>query len=97
MIDQTHSLARDGSLREQEKKKFKGCSRSSFEAIRSLETDEVQRELGPYMGKFEIKALTMGRDALVKLINSEIKKQGKGEVLFNYSAPPPGLIIKYDD
>jgi len=97
MIDQTRSLARDRSLREREKKKFKGCSRSLFEAMQSLETDEVQRELGPYIGKFEIKALIKRRDALVKLINSEIKKQGEGEVLFNYSDPPKGLVISYDD
>ena len=97
MIDQTRSLAKDPGLRDQEKKKFKGCSRSFYEAAKALEMKEIQQELGDYIGTFEIKALLKRRDKLIKLIDSEIKKQGEDEVLFNYTDPPKGLVIKYDD
>jgi len=61
-----------------------------------LTQDGVTAELSPYLGSFEIKALLKRRDKLVKLINSEIKKQGETEILFNYGDPPPGLTISYD-
>jgi len=97
MIDQTRSLARTAELRDKEAKKFKGCSRALYEAIKSLEAKSVESELGPYIGTFEIKALMKRRDKLIKLIDAEIKKQGEEEVLFNYTDPPKGLIITYDD
>jgi hypothetical protein len=97
MIDQTRSLARDATLRDREAKKFEGCSRALFEAIRSLAPSDVERELSPYLGSFEIKALMKRRDKLIKLIDAEIQKKGEDEVLFNYTDPPKGLVIKYDD
>lgn len=97
MIDQTRSLARDGGLRDKEKKKFKGCSRSLFEAVKSLETATIKKQLGDYIGSFEINALMKRRDKLVKLIESEIKKKGESEILFNYTDAPKGFSIKYDD
>jgi hypothetical protein len=97
MIDQTRSLARDAGLRDKEKKKFKGCSRSLFEALKSLETATIKRQLGDHIGSFEIKALMKRRDKLVKLIESEIDKKGESEVLFNYTDAPKGFSIKYDD
>ena len=39
----------------------------------------------------------MNESHLLKLIESEIKKEGEGEVLFNYGDPPKGLTITYDD
>ena len=66
-------------------------------AIESLEMNDVKRELGPYIGPFEIKALMKRRDRLSKLIKAEIKKKTEEEILFNYTDPPKGLVIKYDD
>ena len=97
MIDQTRSLARDGSLREKEQKKFKGCSRSMYEALQAIDVADVERELMPYICQFEVKALMKRRDKLVKLINAQIKKQGEEEVLFNYTDAPKGLVISYDE
>ena len=97
MIDQTRSLGRDPSLRAAEKKKFKGCSRTLYEGVKSLKEGDVERELSPYMSSFQIKALLKRRDALVKRIDSEIKKKGEDEVLFNYTDPPKGFMIRYDD
>lgn len=94
LIDHTRSMARDPALREPSK--FKGCSRQFFDAIKSLGEAEVTAAISPYLGSLEIKALMKRRDKLVKLINSEIKKEGEAEVLFNYSDPPPGLVITYD-
>lgn len=97
MIDQTRSMARDAGLRDKEKKKFKGCSRSLYEGMKALDSGDLQRELGPYISSYEIKALMKRRDKLVKLVDSEIKKQGEDEILFNYTDAPKGLVIKYDD
>ena len=97
MIDQTRSLARDAGLRDKEAKKFKGCSRSLFEAMKSLETETVKKQLGDYIGSFEIKALMKRRDKLIKLVESEIKRRSEAEVLFNYTDPPKGLVITYED
>ena len=97
MIDQTRSLARDGGLRDKETKKFEGCSRSLYEGMKALDKGAVDRELGPWISKFEIKALMQRRDKLIKLIDKEIAKQGEDKILFNYTDPPPGLVISYDD
>ena len=88
MIDQTRSLAKVTELRDKEKKKFKGCSREFYEAMKALDLQDVKRELGPFIGTFEIKALMKRRDKLRRLIESEIKKEGEEEVLFNYTDPP---------
>jgi hypothetical protein len=97
MIDQTRSLGRDPSLRASEKKKFKGCSRTFYEGAKALKKGDIERELSPYMSSFQIKALLKRRDALVKLIDSAIKKKGEDEILFNYTDPPKGFVIRYDD
>lgn len=97
MIDQTRSLGRDPSLRSAEKKKFKGCSRALYEGAKALKEGDVERELSPYMSAFQIKALLKRRDGLVKLIDSQIKKKGEEEILFNYTDPPKGFVIRYDD
>ena len=97
MIDQTRSLAKDPGLRDQEKKKFKGCSRALYQAIGALDKAELKRELGDYIGVHEINALVKRKERLIKLIQSEIKEQGEDEVLFNYTDPPKGLVIHYDD
>ena len=36
-------------------------------------------------------------EQLLKLIDSQIKKQGEDGVLFNYGDPPKGMTISYDD
>jgi len=97
MIDQTRSLAKDPGLRDKEAKKLKGCSRSLYEAIKSLKIKDLERDLMPYIGSFEIKALMKRRDKLIKLIDTLVKKEGEAEVLFNYTDAPEGLIISYDD
>lgn len=95
LIDHTRSMARDGKLRDPDK--FDGCSRSLYEALQSLDEAAVTEAIGSYLSKFEIKALLKRRQQLLKLIDSQIKKQGEGEVLFNYGDPPKGLSISYDD
>ena len=94
LIDHTRSMARDPGLREPGK--FKGCSRQFFQGIQALTEAQVTEAISPYLGSFEIKALLKRRDKLVKLINTEIKKDGEDKVLFNYGDPPPGLVISYD-
>lgn len=94
LIDHTRSMARDNALREPSK--FKGCSRQFYEAVKGLGESEATATLSPYLANFEIKALMKRRDKLVKLIDSQIKKEGEAEVLFNYGDPPPGLVISYD-
>lgn len=95
LIDHTRSMARDADLREA--KKFDGCSRSLYEALKGLDEQAVTNAIGSYVSKFEIKALLKRHEKLLKLIDSEIKKQGEDEVLFNYGDPPKGMTIKYDD
>lgn len=95
LIDHTRSLARDSNLRAPES--FKGCSRRMLEAVRNLDEGAVEARLKPYLGTFEIKALSKRREKLLKLIETEIKKKGEDEVLFNYGDPPKGMVIQYDD
>ena len=95
LIDHTRSLARDASLRNPGS--FKGVSRDLYQALQSLSKSEVETALGPYLGNFEIKALLKRRDKLVKLIGTQIKKQGEDTILFNYGDAPPGLVITYDE
>ena len=95
LIDHTRSLAKDGTLRNE--KSFTGCSRALFEAMQGLSRGEVEAALNPYLGGFEIKALLKRRDKLVKLVQSQIKKQGEDKILFNYGDAPPGLVISYDE
>jgi hypothetical protein len=94
LIDHTRSLAKDATLRKPDS--FKGCSRALFEAIQGLSKVEVEAALSPYQAGFEIKALLKRRDKLVKLIQSQIKKQGEDKILFNFGDAPPGLVISYD-
>jgi hypothetical protein len=94
LIDNTRSLARDAKLRDPDK--FKGCSRKLYNAMKALDEAEVNAALSPYLSSFEIKALMKRRDALIKLIDKQIAKQGETEILFNYEDPPPGLTISYD-
>jgi hypothetical protein len=95
LIDQTRSLAGDKKLRNPDK--FDGCSRTLYDAIKKLDDQTITDVVTPYLSKMEIKALLKRRELLLKLIESEIKKEGEGEVLFNYGDPPKGLTITYDD
>ena len=49
------------------------------------------------VGSEVVKALLKRRDKLIQLIDSEIKKKGAEEVLFDYTDPPKGFVITYDD
>lgn len=95
LIDHTRSMARDKSLRDP--KSFKGCSVQFYDAVKALKEQDVEKALAPYLGEFEIKALMQRRDKLIKLIDQQIKKQGRDEVIFDYNAPPKGMVISYDD
>ena len=94
LIDHTRSMARDKGLRD--KSSFKGCSVQLYDAMVALDDDEVKAAISPYLGEFEIKALMQRRNALVKLIDQQIKKKGRDEVIFDYTAPPKGMVISYD-
>jgi hypothetical protein len=95
LIDHTRSLARDPNLRKADE--FKGCSRKLFQAIQDLKEKAVAERLSPYLGNFEIKALFKRRSKLLKLVNDAIKKKGEDEILFEYGAPPKGMVITYDE
>lgn len=97
MIDQTRSFARSPELRKQDLASFGGCSRELYEAMKALDAAEVKRELGPYVGTFEIKTLLKRRDQLIGLIDSQIEQRGEDEILFSYTDPPRGLVIRHDD
>ena len=95
LIDHTRSMSRDSNLRDP--KKFEGCSRPLYEALKALDEKTVTDAIGPYLSKFEIKALLKRREKLHKLIDSQIKKEGEDEVLFNYGDMPKGMVITYDE
>lgn len=97
LIDQTRSMGRHPELKADLREDFKGCSRALFEALVTLDKKSVKRELENYLSAFEINALMKRRDKLIKLIDGEIKKKGESEILFNYTDPPKGLVIKYED
>ena len=95
LIDHTRSMARDKGLRDP--KSFKGCSVQLYDAMKALKEKDVKQAISPYLGEFEIKALMQRRDKLIKLIDQEIKKEGRDEVIFDYTAPPKGMVISYDE
>ena len=97
LIDQTRTLAREANLIDKERKRFKGCSRELYRAMKALDPKVVKKELGPYVGAFEIKALMKRRDKLIDLIEDRIKRLGEEAVLFSYGDPPRGLVIEYED
>ena len=95
LIDHTRSMARDKGLRDP--KSFKGVSVQLYDAMKALNEADVHQALSPYLGQFEVKALMQRRDKLIKLIDQQIKKNGRDEVVFDYTAPPKGMVISYDD
>ena len=95
LIDHTRSMARDKNLRDP--KSFKGCSVQLYDAMKALREEDVKKAISPYLGEFEIKALMQRRDKLIKLIDQQIKKEGRDEVIFDYTAPPKGMVISYDE
>lgn len=97
LIDQTRTLAREASLIEKERKRFTGCSRELYEAMKSLDPKVVKRELKPYVGSFEIKALMKRRDTLLELIEARIERRGRDEVLFGYDDPPRDIVMEYEE
>ncbi|MGD9252605.1 MAG: hypothetical protein PVG92_01585 [Holophagae bacterium] len=63
------------------------CERRLLEALRSLDRDAVERELGEFLTRFEIDALMKRRDKLVEHIDGLIAEQGGELVLFDNRPP----------
>jgi hypothetical protein len=57
-------------------------SRSLLDALRSLDDDEVQTKLGPWLSKGQIKGLLARRDELLKHADKLVAKQGEDAVLY---------------
>jgi hypothetical protein len=63
------------------------CERRMLEALRALDRDAVERELGEFLTRFEIEALMKRRDKLLEHIDSLIAAQGEQLVLFDNRPP----------
>ncbi len=85
-IDHTRAFQRDPALWRPEW--VTHCSRSLFEALRSLDEESVTHVLRSYMGRFDLEGLLSRRRALVELIERKIAEHGERNVLFSYDAPP---------
>jgi hypothetical protein len=94
-IDHTRSFARSREL--PDPKRVIECSRPLFEALKSLDEEEVTERLRPYLPMAEIDALHERRRRLIELIEQRIAEKGEAHVLFNYGDPDPRVKITYED
>jgi hypothetical protein len=79
-VDSSRAFRPDKRLRREEGlTKF---SRSVIEALRSLDPAEVQARMTPWLSKGQIKALLARGDAIVKLADKRVAKQGEEAVLY---------------
>ena len=54
------------------------CDRRIYDALRELDGETLKRELGPYLRKNEIAGLLARRDKIVKSLQPEDRREGRG-------------------
>jgi len=59
------------------------CGRELFVSMKELTREEVDRELGDYLNRTEIKALMARRDLIVTFFEDKIREEGESAVLFD--------------
>lgn len=94
-IDHTRSFARGKELPAPHD--VIGCSRSLYQAIRSLDDEQVTERLRPYLGMPEIRALHERRRRLIETIEQRIAEKGEDRVVFSYGDPDNRVRIVYGD
>src|SRR5262249_20766971 len=58
------------------------CDRRLLASLRSLDKDQVQQRLMPYLTKTEAQAVIARRDVIVKFFDEQIKEKGEAAVLY---------------
>jgi hypothetical protein len=80
-IDSSRSFRNDPDLRDPEK--LKRFSRSSVEALRQLDRDELDKAMAPWLNRKAIDAIWERRNRLLELIKDRIDTQSEEAVLFD--------------
>ncbi len=59
------------------------CDRALFSAMQTLDADQLERELGPYLSKSRRSAILKRRDAIVRILEEKIRERGEAQVLYD--------------
>ena len=93
-IDHTRAFKRSSKLIYLDK--LMACERHLWKALREIDDETIRRRLEPYLESQEIKKLLIRRRTLIRRIESLIKKNGEGAVLFDLGPPAPERAVWVD-
>ena len=79
-IDSSMAFHPDGELRRENS--LNRFSRDALEALESLERGDLEKRLGPWLLKKEIRALWTRRDRLLELARDRVERHGETQVLY---------------
>jgi len=84
LIDHTRAFRCHKSLRNP--KGLSRCDRKLFEALRTLNYADLEREMDPYVSKMQLDGLMARRDLLIDLFEDQVSKRSEGTVLYDHLA-----------
>jgi hypothetical protein len=95
LIDHTRAFARSRELLRAAD--VSHCSRALFAALETLDEETLETRMEGLLGRYEIRALLVRRDLLVRRIRELIAEQGEEAVLFDHGDPGGGVKVSYDE
>ena len=84
MIDHTRAFRLHKKVR---RKQLVRCDRGLLEAMRNLDSEDVNLKLKAYLRNSEIKALLARRDEIVSYFDQQATERGESAVLYDYAGP----------
>jgi hypothetical protein len=79
-VDSSRTFRNDRDLRREEG--LSRFSRSFVEALEKLDPEQARERLSPWLDKAQIKGFLARRDAILKLVDKRVAKQGEAAVLY---------------
>jgi hypothetical protein len=95
LIDHTRAFARSRELLRPAD--VSHCSRALFAALGTLDEEALQARMEDLLGRWEIRALLVRRDLLVRRIQELIAERGEDAVLFDHGDTGAGVKVSYDE
>jgi len=84
MIDHTRAFREYSDLRESPEKYLKQVERGVWNRLLTLDDEEIEKALDPFLQGYEIEGLLKRRQKLVAFIQGLIEKNGEDAVLFSW-------------
>lgn len=91
MIDTTRAFGATAELPYEAR--ISRCSRSLWEALRSLDREAARRRLRPYLSGLQIKMTFRRLDRLIQLMEERIAERGEARVLFHHGDPDDNVRV----